>query len=156
MLRVVNDGAQAYRGVIPADQWREPYMPEEELRRKMAAGVRMWGCLVEGELVAVMGTQEVEDVMLIRHAYVASAHQRRGLGSRLLRFLLDRTARPVLVGTWSDAAWAVRFYERHSFRQVAPAVKGRLLGRYWSLSPAHAAASVVLADARAWERFVMQ
>ena len=35
MLGIVNDAAQAYRGVIPVDCWAEPYMPAEELRREI-------------------------------------------------------------------------------------------------------------------------
>ena len=146
ILGVVNDGAQAYRGVIPAACWHEPYMPESELRGELAAGVAFWAQVEGDQLRGVMGIQDVHDVTLIRHAYVLSDHQRRGIGSQLLQHLLNRTARPVLLGTWADAVWAARFYEKHGFRKVAPEQKDRLLSRYWSVPGRQVAASVVLVD----------
>jgi GNAT superfamily N-acetyltransferase len=157
VLAVINDGAEAYRGVIPADCWHEPYMPAAELAREIADGVAFWGIdeggpgsgAGAGRLVAVMGLQEVGDVALIRHAYVRSAAQRRGLGGALLAALRARTARPMLVGTWAAAAWAVRFYARHGFGVVPAGETADLLRRYWSVPERQIATSVVLADA-AW------
>jgi GNAT superfamily N-acetyltransferase len=145
---IVNDAAEAYRGVIPADRWHEPYMPENELRGEIAAGVLFWGAVAEGRLVGVMGLQDVQDVALIRHAYVATAARRYGVGGALLQHLLAQTARPMLVGTWAAATWAIRFYEKHGFTLTAPDEKARLLRRYWSIPDRQIETSVVLADAR--------
>src|SRR5271163_4518546 len=112
---IINDGAQAYKGIIPADRWTEPYMSGEKLRREIEDGVAFWGCDHTGILAAVMGLQQVKDVTLIRHAYVRSASQRGGLGARLLSPLLERASNPVLVGTWADAEWAIHFYEKYGF-----------------------------------------
>jgi N-acetylglutamate synthase-like GNAT family acetyltransferase len=151
ILAIVNDAAEAYRGRIPADCWHEPYMPAEELERELAAGVVFWGEEDAGALVGVMGLQDVRDVALIRHAYVATAAQGRGIGGRLLAHLLARTARPVLVGTWAAATWAIGFYEKHGFRLVSSAEKERLLRAYWSISDRQVETSVVLVDER-WRR----
>ncbi|MFO1361031.1 MAG: GNAT family N-acetyltransferase [Burkholderiales bacterium] len=145
MLAIINDAAQAYRGVIPADRWHEPYMPAEELAAEIAAGVVFWGCENDGRLVGVMGLQPVQDVALIRHAYVATAARRGGIGGELLRHLLAQSDRPVLVGTWAAATWAIRFYERHGFTLVAPDEKARLLATYWSIPERQIDTSVVLA-----------
>lgn len=150
ILEIVNDAAEAYRGVIPADRWKTPYMPESELRHEIAAGVTFWGCEVEGRLVGVMGLQDVKDVTLIRHAYVRTALRRGGIGGRLMNHLYAATGRPTLVGTWADAVWAVRFYERHGFRLVDDATKDRLLSTYWSIPARQVDTSVVLADERWW------
>jgi GNAT superfamily N-acetyltransferase len=146
ILAIVNAAAVAYRGVIPADQWHEPYMPGDELEREIAAGVVFWGLERNGTLAGVMGLQPVRDVDLIRHAYVLPAGQRRGVGSALLRHHRAMSPRQMLVGTWRAAEWAIRFYERHGFEMVAPAAKKRLLETYWTVSPRHAEVSVVLAD----------
>lgn len=146
ILAIVNDAAQAYRGHIPADRWHEPYMPEAELRHELDAGVVFWGWEQAGELVGVMGLQDLADVALIRHAYVATAARRQGVGGKLLRFLLDRTSLPVLIGTWAAATWAIRFYEQHGFRVVSPAEKERLLRKYWRIPDRQIETSVVLAD----------
>jgi N-acetylglutamate synthase-like GNAT family acetyltransferase len=143
---IVNDAAQAYRGVIPAACWTEPYMPHEELREEIAAGVVFCGYEDDSVLVGVMGIQHVQDVTLIRHAYVRTASQRRGIGAALLTSLHAQTDRPVLVGTWSDARWAVRFYEKHGFRLVSPEEKDRLLRMYWTVGERQIGTSVVLAD----------
>lgn len=149
ILAVIDDGAEAYRGVIPADCWHEPYMPAAELEREIAAGVVFWGIDEGGRLAAVMGLQEVEDVALIRHAYVRRAAQRRGLGSALLNELRARSDRPLLVGTWAAAEWAVRFYARHGFEAVPASETADLLRRYWVVPERQIETSVVLADA-AW------
>jgi N-acetylglutamate synthase-like GNAT family acetyltransferase len=148
MYALINDASQAYRGVIPEDRWKEPYMPREELRHEIAAGVVFWGYEDEGELVGVMGIQDVEDVTLIRHAYVRTACQRRGIGSKLLRHLLGLTERPTLIGTWAAARWAIRFYEGHGYRVVTPQEKERLLRRYWEIPERQVETSIVLADGR--------
>jgi GNAT superfamily N-acetyltransferase len=146
ILEIVNSAAQAYRGVIPADRWREPYMPLRELEREIAAGVEFWGYEADGTLVGVMGAQPVREVDLIRHAYVAPGSQRRGVGSSLLDHLARSTTRRMLVGTWSAADWAVRFYRRHGFEPVSPEQKPVLLKSYWAIPDRQIEASVVLAN----------
>ncbi|MFQ5908926.1 MAG: GNAT family N-acetyltransferase [Thermoplasmata archaeon] len=146
IYEIINDASLAYKGVIPADCWKEPYMPEEELRHEMEEGVTFWGYEEDGNLLGVMGTQDVEDAMLIRHAYVRTRRRNQGIGSKLLTHLRRRATRPILVGTWADASWAIRFYEKHSFRKVGLKEKDRLLRKYWSISERQIEASVVLAE----------
>ncbi|MFZ2077883.1 MAG: GNAT family N-acetyltransferase [Xanthobacteraceae bacterium] len=112
ILSIINAAAEAYRGVIPADRWHEPYMPGDEFDRERAAGVVFWGYTDRGRLAGVMGLQDVRDVSLIRHAYVVPAKQRDGIGGKLLAHLLAMSTKPMLVGTWAAATWAIRFYER--------------------------------------------
>jgi len=149
MWEIVNDAAGAYRGVIPADRWREPYMSREELRHEIDDGVVFWGYDDGGVLLGVMGIQPVQDVTLIRHAYVRTARKNQGIGSTLLAALREKTLHPVLVGTWAAAFWAVRFYEKHGFRRVSSEEKDRLLKKYWSIPERQVETSVVLAD-RNW------
>jgi GNAT superfamily N-acetyltransferase len=144
---IINDGAQAYKGIIPEDCWTEPYMSNAHLRQEMHDGVVFWGFEESGELLGVMGIQPLHDVTLIRHAYVRSAHQRQGIGVRLLAHLRLLTDGPVLIGTWADAAWAIHFYEKNGFRRVSPEQKDRLITRYWKISERQRETSVVLADA---------
>jgi GNAT superfamily N-acetyltransferase len=146
MLAIVNAAAEAYRGVIPADCWHEPYMSLPELEREIAAGVVFWGDESQGQLVGIMGIQQVRDVDLIRHAYVLPGSQGGGVGGRLLEHLRRTATRPILVGTWSDAVWAIRFYERHGFALVPPARKYSLLQAYWTITPRQIETSVVLAS----------
>jgi N-acetylglutamate synthase-like GNAT family acetyltransferase len=127
-------------------------MPPDELRHEIADGVRFWGAETGAALVGVMGIQDVKDVTLIRHAYVRTAWRRRGVGSALLKQLVRMTDRPVLIGTWADAAWAVRFYGKHGFRIITGEEKDRLLNTYWKLHPRHVETSVVMADARWFAR----
>lgn len=148
ILDIVNDGAAAYRGVIPPDRLRTPYMSEEELRHEIADRVEFWGYESAGELEGVMGIQHVEDVTLIRHAYVRTGSQKRGIGGELLRHLRKLTARAVLIGTWADADWAIRFYRRNGFELVSHEEKERLLRRYWKIPERQVETSVVLADER--------
>ena len=144
---VINDAAVAYRGVIPDDRWHEPYMSEEELEAEIAAGVRFLGWYSPpGTLLGVMGSQEVQDVTLIRHAYVLSSSQRGGIGSALIAALMEGTKRSLLVGTWKAASWAVAFYERHGFRLVDDTAT--VLRRYWTIPDRQIETSVVLADRR--------
>jgi len=144
----INEAAQAYREVIPADCWHEPYMTGSALKAEIEAGVNFWGWHESRTLIGVMGIQHVRDVTLIRHAYVRTAHQGRGIGSALLGFLADRATGPLLVGTWSAAVWAIRFYEQHGFRLVSPAEKDRLLATYWTIPSRQKETSVVLAFMR--------
>jgi GNAT superfamily N-acetyltransferase len=144
MYAIINAAATAYAGVIPADRYHVPYMPAEELRGEIAAGVRFWGWHDAEGLSGVMGVQDVRDVTLIRHAYVMPDRQGVGVGSRLLAHLLSLPHQPLLVGTWADAVWAVRFYERHGFRLVTQKQKDRLLRRYWSIPERQVDTSVVL------------
>jgi len=148
VCEVCNDGARAYQGVIPDDQWKQPYMPEAELRRELEAGVRFSGAFDEHGLVAVMGLQDVVDVALIRHAYTRTIRQRTGVGGRLLGHVLSLTHRPILVGTWKAATWAIRFYERHGFRLFDDRQREALLRRYWTITARQIEESVVLANAR--------
>ena len=145
ILQIVNAAAEAYRGVIPADRWHEPYMPAEELDDEIAAGVEFWGHEVDGELVGIMGIQQVGDVDLIRHAYVAPGRQRHGVGGALLEHLTGLVTRPMLVGTWGAAVWAIRFYERHGFELTSTEEKTRLLKAYWNIPERQIETSVVLA-----------
>lgn len=150
VLAVVNDGAEAYRGIIPPDRWHEPYMGADELEREIAAAVDFWGFEGDEELLGVMGIQSVEDVTLIRHAYVRTARQRQGVGGALLDHLLGLSERPYLIGTWAAADWAVDFYEKNEFRRVTPEEKDRLLRTYWSIPERQIETSVVLVDRR-WD-----
>jgi len=146
ILAIVNAAAEAYRGVIPADRWHEPYMPAAELDAEIAAGVEFWGYEDAGALHGVMGVQDVGEVDLIRHAYVKPGTQGRGIGSALLEHLTAlRGGRRILVGTWAAAEWAIRFYRRHGFEQVSPEEKTWLLRRYWTIPERQVETSVVLA-----------
>jgi mannose-6-phosphate isomerase-like protein (cupin superfamily)/GNAT superfamily N-acetyltransferase len=157
MADIVNDAAVAYKGVIPADRCPTPYMPLDELRGEIAAGVEFWGAEVAGELVGVMGIQDVAnsvpaekggigDVTLIRHAYVRTAHRGQGVGGALLEHLMGLARRPVLMGTWADAVWAVSFYRKHGFALTARPETNRLLHAYWDIPERQVETSVVLAD----------
>ena len=145
---IINDAAQKYQGIIPQDCWKVPYMPAEELRNEIDQGVNFWGFEESGKLVGVMGIQHVKDVTLIRHAYVCSDRQNRGIGQKLLAELRRHTHRPLLIGTWADADWAIRFYEKHGFKRVSRVEKDRLLKKYWSVPDRQIESSVVLADLR--------
>jgi GNAT superfamily N-acetyltransferase len=143
---IINDAAHAYRGFIPADCWKEPYMSYDELLHEIDDGIAFWGYEEDGELIGVMGIQPVLDVTLIRHAYIRTSRHNQGIGSDLLSFLRRQTRRPLLIGTWADAVWAVRFYQKHGFRLVSHAEKERLLRKYWTIPDRQIETSVVLAD----------
>jgi N-acetylglutamate synthase-like GNAT family acetyltransferase len=149
IFEVINDAAQAYKGVIPQDRFHEPYMPGEELKREIEHGVRFWGLEQDGRLLGVMGLQDIEDVTLIRHAYVRTTHRRCGIGGRLLNDLRSKATRPLLVGTWVAADWAINFYRRHGFEMVPREQVPVLLRRYWSVPERQIETSVVLAE-KAW------
>ena len=146
IYEIINNGAEAYKGVIPADRLKEPYMDRDELRHEIDAGVEFWGYEEAGELLGVMGIQHVLDVTLIRHAYVRTDRQKKGIGGKLLMQLRTMTSRPLLLGTWADASWAIRFYEKHGFRVVTVEEKNRLLKKYWSIPDRQIETSVVLAE----------
>jgi N-acetylglutamate synthase-like GNAT family acetyltransferase len=148
MLAIINDAAHAYRGVIPADRWHEPYMPADELASEIASGVVFWVAEQEGRLAGLMGIQDKGDVALVRHAYVAPTTQRSGLGTALLHHVEALTDKPILIGTWAAASWAIDFYRRNGFTLVSASAKDRLLQRYWSIPVRQIETSVVLADQR--------
>ncbi len=148
---IINDGAQAYKGLIPADRWTEPYMSRDKLQHEINDGVVFWGYDDSGTLAGVMGIQEVQDVTLIRHAYVRTSSQKRGIGGRLLAHLLGLSNRPVLIGTWATAVWAIHFYEANGFEMVSLQEKDRLLRKYWKIPERQIETSVVLADAK-WRK----
>jgi N-acetylglutamate synthase-like GNAT family acetyltransferase len=143
---IINDGAQAYKGIIPSDRWTEPYMSREKLQHEIDEGVVFWGYDETGTLMGVMGLQQVQDVTLIRHAYVRTSSQKRGIGAHLLSHLRELANRPVLIGTWAHAVWAIRFYERHGFQMVGLEEKDRLLKKYWATPERQIETSAVLAD----------
>ena len=144
IFEIINDAAIAYKGVIPSDRWKEPYMSGDELRHEISEGVRFWGYEEEGQLLGVMGIQDVKDVTLIQHAYVRTAYRNKGIGGALLVFLRGHAIRTLLIGTWKDAVWAIRFYERYGFRAVSEREKDRLLRTYWSIPQRQVETSVVL------------
>jgi len=144
ILAIINDAADAYRGVIPADRWHEPYMSEDELATEIASGVVFWVAEHERPVSGVMGIQDRGDVVLVRHAYVAPSMQRSGVGTALLRHLESLTDKPVLIGTWSAATWAIEFYRRNGFALVPNDEKDRLLQTYWSIPARQVETSVVL------------
>jgi GNAT superfamily N-acetyltransferase len=145
ILAIVNAAAEAYRGVIPADRWHEPYMPARDLDTEIADGVVFWGYEADGTLLGIMGIQAMDDVDLIRHAYVAPGTQRRGIGGALLDHLMREATRRVLVGTWAAAVWAIRFYRRHGFEPVSRERIAPLLRTYWKIPERQIDTSVVLA-----------
>jgi len=148
IYEIINDGARAYQNVIPSDRWTEPYMPREHLRSEMNDGVIFWGFEDSGTLVGVMGVQPIQDVTLIRHAYVRTDRQGQGVGAKLLAHLRASATTPVLIGTWADASWAIRFYQRHGFTVVSHDEKEQLLRRYWKIPERQIETSVVLANSR--------
>ena len=148
---VINDGAEAYRSVIPQDRWHEPYMPLSNLLQEIERGVEFHGHYQDEHLVGVMGIEAVQDVSLIRHAYVCTTYQGRGVGSALIDQLLSSTRRPLLVGTWAAASWAISFYQHRGFTLVTTEEKDKLLDLYWSIPSRQRETSVVLVD-ESWRR----
>ena len=148
ILAVINEAALAYRGVIPIDRWREPYMPKAELAKEIAHGIVFWVGEENGRLLGVMGIQDKGAVALVRHAYVAPTTQRKGVGTQLLRHVEALTNKPILIGTWADASWAIDFYRRNGFTVVSQNDKEHLLRTYWSIPERQIETSVVLADRR--------
>jgi N-acetylglutamate synthase-like GNAT family acetyltransferase len=148
ILAIINDAAQAYRGVIPSDRWHEPYMSTDELAKEIASGVIFWMAEDNGQLLGVMAIQDKEDVALVRHAYTATTLQRKGIGTKLLRHVEALADKPILIGTWADASWAIEFYRRNGFTVVSDGDKNRLLRAYWSVPARQVETSVVLVDRR--------
>jgi len=146
IYEIINDGASAYRGVIPADQWHEPYMTEEELKRQIDEGVQFWNYNEDGKILGVMGIQFKKDVTLIRHAYVRASERKKGIGSKLLEHLLLIATTPVLIGTWADAKWAIEFYQKHGFHLLPEEEKNNLQRKYWTIPDHQIETSVVLAQ----------
>jgi N-acetylglutamate synthase-like GNAT family acetyltransferase len=149
IFAIINDAAQAYNGVIPADRWHDPYMSKDELRYEITSGVCFWGWEEGGKLIGVMGIQDVQDVTLIRHAYDRTANRSGGIGGKLLGGLRKLTTQPVLIGTLAAATWAIRFYDEHGFRVVTPEEQDHLLKKHWSIPERQVETSVVLAE-EAW------
>jgi N-acetylglutamate synthase-like GNAT family acetyltransferase len=148
ILTIINDAARAYQGVIPADRWHEPYMSTEDLAREIAGGIIFWVAEEDERVLGVMGIQDKGDVALVRHAYVASTTQRSGVGTRLLHHVETLVDKPLLIGTWAAASWAIDFYRRNGFNVVDDDEKDRLLRTYWSIPARQIETSVVLADGR--------
>jgi len=151
IFEIINDAACAYKGVIPADRWKEPYMPRKALQAELDAGVCFSGFEQHGQLQAVMGSQQVQDVTLIRHAYTRTQERGKGLGKQLLQHLRKKTDRSILIGTWRAADWAVEFYQKQGFRLVSEEEKNRLLRKYWQIPDRQIETSVVLVDRSAQE-----
>lgn len=149
ILTIVNEAAISYKGKIPVDRWKEPYMPPEELKEEIGHGVQFYGYKENDTLIAVMGIQHVNDVTLIRHAYTLTSHQRKGVGEKLLKHLLNLAqTKRLLVGTWETAPWAIRFYQKHGFELVSKEEKTRLLKKYWDIPERQVQTSVVLEHKR--------
>ena len=146
IYEIINDAATAYKGIIPTDQWNEPYMSEEELRKQIDEGVEFWNYKEDGKIIGVMGIQFKEDVTLIRHAYVRTTERNKGVGSKLLEHLYSISATPVLIGTWADATWAIQFYQKHGFHLLSTEEKNNLLRKYWAIPERQIETSVVLAS----------
>jgi GNAT superfamily N-acetyltransferase len=145
ILAIVNAAAEAYRGVIPADRWHEPYMSSEELAGEIEAGIEFWGYEDDGELVGVIGIQPLSEVDLIRHAYVSPGSQRKGVGGALLEHVSSAATQRILVGTWAAADWAISFYRRHGFELLSRERATELLRKYWTIPDRQIETSVVLA-----------
>jgi GNAT superfamily N-acetyltransferase len=148
MFSIINDAARAYQGVIPADRWHDPYMTVHEIHAEIDRGIVFWGCESDGDLAGVMGIQDRGEVTLIRHAYVRTGQRRMGIGGKLLKHLEATATKPILIGTWAAATWAVRFYEQNGYRLLSRPETERLLRTYWSIPERQIETSVVLANAR--------
>ena len=153
IYEIINDAARAYEGVIPEDCYHKPYMDKDHLRGEIASGVNFYGFEEEGKLIGVMGIQDVLDITLIRHAYVVTEKRNKGVGSKLLSFLKTKTERPVLVGTWAAAKWAIGFYEKHGYKLVSIEEKNFLLRKYWNIPDRQIETSVVLVDSKYHSKF---
>lgn len=147
IFEIINDGALAYKGIIPADRWHEPYMSEQELQTQIDDGVRFWCYHENDNIIGVMGIQDKSDVTLIRHAYVRTVARNKGIGTKLLTYLTSLTKKPILIGTWADATWAISFYKKYGFQLVSFEDKERLLKKYWTIPTRQIETSVVLASA---------
>jgi GNAT superfamily N-acetyltransferase len=145
ILLIINDASLRYKGIVPVNCWREPYMSEKELFDEFSDGVRMFGYHHNNKLIGVIGIQEVKDVILIRHAYTLTSYQGKGTGSALLEYLLKKNQiSRLLVGTWKNATWAIRFYEKFGFILHTKEQSTLLLNKYWKISTKQIKNSVVL------------
>ena len=145
ILHIINEASLKYKGVIPDNCWNEPYMSEQELIGEFNDGVRMYGYHHNNILIGVIGDQEVEDVILIRHAYTLSSHQGKGVGSALLEYLLKKNKNSrLLVGTWKNATWAIQFYKKFDFILHTKEETALLLKKYWKIQTKQIENSVVL------------
>ena len=151
IFKIINDAAQAFKGIIPQDRWHEPYMSLAELRAQIDDGIVFWGLERDGHLIGVMGIQDKSEVTLIRHAYVTTKAQKQGIGKKLLQQLQSMTKKPILIGTWAAASWAVSFYQKNGYKLVSEEEKNRLLRRYWSIPERQVETSVVLAT-QSWQQ----
>jgi len=152
IFEIINDSARAYKGVIPETAWHEPYMPMDHLQSEIAKGVGFYCCDLDGRTMGVMGIQDVKDVTLVRHAYVRTESRSQGIGRALLESVTRLTPRPVLIGAWRAASWAIQFYQKNGFTLLDEAEKNRLLRHYWTIPDFQVEQSVVLADRRWMER----
>jgi N-acetylglutamate synthase-like GNAT family acetyltransferase len=143
---IINDAAIAYKGIIPADRWHDPYMPEEELEKQIDEGVQFWCWKEDSKTMGVMGIQDKGEVTLIRHAYVQSIYRNKGIGSKLLAHLISIASTPILIGTWTAATWAIEFYKKHGFRLLSRSETETLLRKYWSIPDRQIETSIVLAS----------
>ena len=146
IYEIINDGASAYKGIIPDDRWHIPYMSQDELKSQIGEGVEFWGYLKKNLLLGVMGIQSKKNLTLIRHAYIRTDQRNKGIGSSLLEYLCALCETPVLIGTWADAAWAISFYQKHGFRLLPEEEKNNLLRKYWKIPVRQIETSVVLAS----------
>jgi len=144
IYEIINDASTAYKGKIPEDRWKEPYMDEHELREQIADGVEFWCYHQDNTILGVMGIQHKSDVTLIRHAYVRTTARNNGIGGKLLKHLSALTNKPILIGTWANANWAINFYVKNGFRQVSHIEKEELLREYWNIPLRQMETSVVL------------
>lgn len=147
---IINDASIAYKGIIPADRWKDPYMSKEELETQINEGVEFWNYKENNKILGVMGIQFKTEVTLIRHAYVRTSARQKGIGGKLLTHLINMAETPILIGTWRDASWAISFYEKYEFRQLSDEEKNRLLKIYWSIPDRQVETSIVLAS-EDWE-----
>lgn len=148
---IINDAAIAYKGIIPADRWHDPYVTEHELQKQIDEGVEFWSYSEHEVIMGIMGIQFKDNITLIRHAYVRTAHRNKGIGGKLIQYLYSISSTPVLIGTWEDANWAIDFYLKHGFRLLAKEEISTLLRKYWNISERQIETSVVLAS-KDWNR----
>jgi len=153
IYEIINDSAQAYRGVIPEDRWHDPYMSREKLSLEIQDSILFWGEEQNNRLIGIMGIQDKGEVTLIRHAYVRTGIRNQGVGTRLLRHLEILTNNPILIGTWADAVWAISFYRKNGYQLVTVEEKNRLLKKYWNIPERQVETSVVLADQKWISRY---
>ncbi|SNZ00981.1 GNAT family N-acetyltransferase [Flagellimonas pacifica] len=150
IYEIINDASIAYKGIIPDDRWKEPYMSKEELETQINEGVEFWNYKENNKIIGVMGIQFKAEVTLIRHAYVRTSARQKGIGGKLLNHLINKAETPILIGTWADASWAISFYKKYDFRILSNEEKNKLLKTYWSIPERQVQTSIVLAN-KDWE-----